>query len=210
MLEIIAKKVGMTHKFDEEGNIIPLTIVKIYESIVFDIQNVADSEQKNLTIAFKKLDNNKKICKPVLGQFNKKSIAPFKYIKTSRLTRLPDLKIGDEIDIFSILEEGDLVDISGTTIGKGFAGVMKRWNFRGLEASHGVSISHRSHGSTGQRQDPGKVFKGKKMAGHMGCDKITIKNLEVVLLNKDSKFLAVKGCIPGSNGSKIIVKTNKI
>ena len=210
MLEIIAKKVGMTHKFDEEGNMIPLTIVKIYESIVFDIQNIAGSEQKNLTVAFKKLDNNKKICKPVLGQFNKKSITPFKYIKTSRLTRLTDLKIGDEIDIFSILEEGDLIDISGTTIGKGFAGVMKRWNFRGLEASHGVSISHRSHGSTGQRQDPGKVFKGKKMAGHMGCDKITIKNLEVVLLNRESKFLAVKGCIPGSNGSKIIVKTNKI
>lgn len=210
MLEIIAKKVGMTHKFDEEGNMIPLTIIEIYESTIFDIQDVVGSEQKNLTIAFKKLDDNKKISKPVLGQFNKKSIPSFKYIKTSRLTRLPDLKIGDEIDIFSILEEGDLIDVSGTTIGKGFAGVMKRWNFRGLEASHGVSISHRSHGSTGQRQDPGKVFKGKKMAGHMGCDKITVKNLEVVLLNKDSKFLAVKGCIPGSNGSKIIVKTNKI
>ena len=103
----------------------------------------------------------------------------------------------------------DKIDISGTTIGKGFAGSMKRWNFRGLEASHGVSVSHRSHGSTGQRQDPGKVFKGKKMAGHMGCDKVTVKNLEIVFIDKENSVIGIKGAIPGNAGGSILVKAGK-
>ena len=99
-----------------------------------------------------------------------------------------------------------LVSAVGVTIGKGFAGVMKRWNFRGLEASHGVSVSHRSHGSTGQRQDPGKTFKGKKMAGHMGVDAVTVKNLEIILIDKERSIIAVKGAIPGNAGSDVILK----
>ena len=209
MLEIIAKKVGMTHKFNQDGSMIPLTIIELYDSVIFDsVEKNVDS--KNVTFAFKKLKNTKKIKKPSLGKFNKKSISPFKYLKTSRLPASFKANLGEEFDIFSLLEEGDRIDISGISIGKGFAGVMKRWNFRGLEASHGVSVSHRSHGSTGQRQDPGKVFKGKKMAGHMGCDKITVKNLEIVLLNKESRFLAVKGAVPGNKGSQIIIKTDKV
>ncbi len=108
-----------------------------------------------------------------------------------------------------MFKEGDKIDISGITSGKGFAGVMKRWNFRGLEASHGVSVSHRSHGSTGQRQDPGKVFKGKKMAGHMGVDKVTVKNLEIVIIDKENSLIAVKGSVPGNSGSDILIKTAK-
>ena len=106
----------------------------------------------------------------------------------------------------NILKEGDFVDVSGISTGKGFAGVMKRHNFAGLEASHGVSVSHRSHGSTGQRQDPGKVFKGKKMAGHMGVDKITVKNLEILIINKENNTIAIKGAIPGTNGSNVVIK----
>jgi large subunit ribosomal protein L3 len=106
----------------------------------------------------------------------------------------------------TLLKEGDTVDVSGISTGKGFAGVMKRHNFRGLEASHGVSVSHRSHGSTGQRQDPGKVFKGKKMAGHMGVDKITVKNLEVLMIDTENNTIGIKGAIPGTNGSDIVIK----
>jgi large subunit ribosomal protein L3 len=102
--------------------------------------------------------------------------------------------------------QGDKIAVRGTTSGKGFAGVMKRWNFRGLEASHGVSVSHRSHGSTGQRQDPGKTFKGKKMAGHLGVDNKTVRNLEIEFIDTENSVIAVKGSVPGKNGSDLIVK----
>jgi len=117
-----------------------------------------------------------------------------------------EYKVGDQITIDSVLKEGDTVNITGVSTGKGFAGVMKRWNFRGLEASHGVSVSHRSHGSTGQRQDPGKTFKGKKMAGHMGVDNITVKNLEVLIVDKEKSVIAVKGSIPGYAGGDVVLK----
>jgi large subunit ribosomal protein L3 len=120
-----------------------------------------------------------------------------------------DLKVGDSITIDSVIKEGDKISVGGVTIGKGFAGVMKRWNFRGLEASHGVSVSHRSHGSTGQRQDPGKTFKGKKMAGHMGVDNVTVKNLEVLMIDKEKSVIAVKGAIPGYSGGDVILKIAK-
>jgi large subunit ribosomal protein L3 len=114
--------------------------------------------------------------------------------------------VGDIVLVENLLKEGDVVNISGISNGKGFAGAMKRHNFKGLEASHGVSISHRSHGSTGQCQDPGKVFKGKKMAGHMGVDKITVKNLEVLFINKENNTIGVKGSIPGSKGGDVVLK----
>jgi 50S ribosomal protein uL3 len=115
---------------------------------------------------------------------------------------------GQELSI-EIQPEGDKINISGVSVGKGFAGVMKRWNFRGLEASHGVSVSHRSHGSTGQRQDPGKTFRGKKMAGHMGVDNITVKNLEVLIVDKEKSVIAVKGSIPGNPGGDVVLKITR-
>src|SRR5581483_505145 len=115
------------------------------------------------------------------------------------------VEVGAEI-VPSHFVAGQMVDVTGTTIGKGFAGPMKRWNFAGLEASHGVSVSHRSHGSTGQRQDPGRVFKGKKMAGHLGTERVTIQNLEVVSVDDDKGFIFVKGAIPGHQGGYVLVR----
>jgi large subunit ribosomal protein L3 len=206
MLELVGKKIGMTHIHKEIGNIVPLTMVQIYDNCVLDVVAQENSEYKNLIIAFKKLENAKKLSKSVAGIFNKKSIPLHKIIRGCKVPKNSEIKIGDTLDFADLIKVGDTVNISGTTIGKGFAGVMKRWNFRGLEASHGVSISHRSHGSTGQRQDPGKTFRGKKMAGHMGVDKVTVRNLEVFIVDKDKSIIAIKGAIPGKSGTQLVVK----
>ena len=209
MLEIVAKKVGMSHKFQENGTSLPLTFIKIYENKIIDFSINENKNFDSLTVGFEKTENLKKINNSVIGLFKKKSIPVFKKIKTSRIKKGSSFEAGSEINLFDMFKEGDKIDISGITSGKGFAGVMKRWNFRGLEASHGVSVSHRSHGSTGQRQDPGKVFKGKKMAGHMGVDKVTVKNLEIVIIDKENSLIAVKGSVPGNSGSDILIKTAK-
>jgi len=206
MLELVGKKIGMTHIHKEIGNIVPLTMVQIYDSCVMDVIAKENSDSKNLIIAFKKLENAKKLSKSVAGIFNKKSLPLHQIIRGCNVSKNYEIKVGDSLDFSSLIKVGDTVNISGTTIGKGFAGVMKRWNFRGLEASHGVSISHRSHGSTGQRQDPGKTFRGKKMAGHMGVDKITVRNLEVFIVDKDKSIIAIKGAIPGKSGTQLVVK----
>jgi large subunit ribosomal protein L3 len=209
MLELIGKKIGMTHLFKDSGESVPLTMIEVYENCVLDLAVNENKEFDNLLMAFEKVANPKKISKPLAGVFNKKSVPLFKKIRGSQIKKNSQLKIGESIAIDSIVKIGDKLSIAGITIGKGFAGVMKKWNFRGLEASHGVSVSHRSHGSTGQRQDPGKVFKGKKMAGHMGVEKVTVKNLEVLLIDKDKSIIAVKGSIPGNPGSDVILKIAK-
>lgn len=206
MLELVGKKIGMTHIFKDSGNIVPLTLVELFDNTVMEVSENTENEYKNILVAFKKLENAKKISKPVAGIFNKKSIALHKIIHGCKVSKTSEIKVGDNIDFSTIIKQGDKINISAITTGKGFAGVMKRWNFRGLEASHGVSISHRSHGSTGQRQDPGKTFRGKKMAGHMGVDKITIRNLEVCSIDKEKSLIAVKGAIPGKSGSQVVVK----
>ena len=206
MLELVGKKIGMTHLFKENGVSVPLTMVQVYENCVLDLTVNADKDFDNLLVAFQKASSPKNISKSVAGIFNKKSLPLFKKIRGSQVKKGSQLKVGDSITIDSVIKEGDKISIGGVSIGKGFAGVMKRWNFRGLEASHGVSVSHRSHGSTGQRQDPGKTFKGKKMAGHMGVDNITVKNLEVLMIDLEKSIIAVKGSIPGSAGGDIILK----
>ncbi len=210
MLELIGQKVGMSHLFQESGAVTPVTFVKLYENCVLDLVVNENKDFDNLVVAFDKVANAKKLNKAQIGFFNKKSTPLFKKVKQSRVKKGSSLKTNDAITVDSVLKEGDIISISGTTIGKGFAGVMKRHNFAGLEASHGVSISHRSHGSTGQRQDPGKVFKGKKMAGHMGVDKVTVKNLTVVIIDKENSLIGVKGAIPGNPGGDVIVKIAKI
>ncbi len=206
MLELVGKKIGMSHLFKDNGVSIPLTMVQVYENCVLELKVNEDKDFDNLLVAFEKVTNPKKVSKPAAGIFNKKSVPLFKKILGSQVKKGLHLKVGDSIAIDEILKEGDKISIRGVTIGKGFAGVMKRWNFRGLEASHGVSVSHRSHGSTGQRQDPGKTFKGKKMAGHMGVDAVTVKNLEIILIDKERSIIAVKGAIPGNAGSDVILK----
>lgn len=209
MLELLGKKIGMTHLFKDDGAIVPLTMVQLYDNCILSL---SANEEKNfdyLSVAFEKAEKPKKIAKSVAGIFNKKNLPLFKKIHNSQVKKGLTFKTGDEITIDSVIKTGDKISIRGVTSGKGFAGVMKRWNFRGLEASHGVSVSHRSHGSTGQRQDPGKTFKGKKMAGHMGVANITTKNLEVVLVDKEKSVIAVKGAVPGNAGSDVIVKIAK-
>jgi len=208
MLELLGKKIGMTHVYKNNGSSVALTIIKIHDATVVEVHT---SENKNkITIGFEKQDNIKKINKSLIGFYNKKKISVHKSLKESNVKTLLDLKEGDFIDISKIIKEGDKISVRGKTTGKGFAGVMKRWNFRGLEASHGVSISHRSHGSTGQRQDPGKTFKGKKMAGHMGSDNTTVKNIAVDYLDINNSVVGLRGCVPGKNGSEVIIKINNI
>ena len=209
MLELVGKKIGMTHVFSESGISSPLTMVQIYDNCIIDIIVNEDKSYDSLLVAFEKVSSPKRLSKAVAGIFNKKSLPLFKKIHGSQVKKGLVAKVGASVFIDSVLKEGDQVSIRGVTIGKGFAGVMKKWNFRGLEASHGVSVSHRSHGSTGQRQDPGKTFKGKKMAGHMGVANVTVKNLEVVLIDKEKSVIAVKGAVPGNAGSDVILKIAK-
>lgn len=210
MLELLGQKIGMSHIFAEDGVASPLTFVKLYDNCVLDLLVNEAKDFDSLVVAFDKVTNPKKLNKSQVGFFNKKSTALFKKVKQSKIKKGSEFKLNDVIAIDSVLKEGDLVSVSGITMGKGFAGVMKRHNFAGLEASHGVSVSHRSHGSTGQRQDPGKVFKGKKMAGHMGVDKITVKNLQVLVIDREKSVLGIKGAIPGNTGGDVIVKIAKI
>ncbi|MES2676983.1 MAG: 50S ribosomal protein L3 [Pseudomonadota bacterium] len=208
MINLIAKKIGMSHLYQESGAAVPFTMVQLYDNCVIDLKINADNDKEfdHILLGYGKVANAKKVAKSVAGVFTKKNIPVHKKIYGCRVKKNSTHKIGDIITADSLLKEGDFVDVSGISTGKGFAGVMKRHNFAGLEASHGVSVSHRSHGSTGQRQDPGKVFKGKKMAGHMGVDKITVKNLEVLIINKENNTIAIKGAIPGTNGSDVVIK----
>jgi len=209
MLELVAKKVGMSHQFDENGIQIPLTFIELYDNCVLDHKVNEDKDFDSLSIAFEKTEKAKKISKSLAGTYKKKSLPLYKKIRSSQVKKGLELKVGDSISLDSLIGQGDVVSVSGISNGKGFAGVMKRWNFAGLEATHGVSISHRSHGSTGQCQDPGKTFKGKKMAGHMGATKITVKNLEVVIVDQEKSIIALKGSVPGNKGSDVILKIAK-
>lgn len=209
MLELVGKKIGMTHMFNDNGAVLPLTMLQLYDNCILELVVNEDKDFDSLLIAFEKAENAKRISKSVAGIFNKKSVPLFKKIRGSQVKKGLELKVGESIALESVIAQGDRISVRGVTSGKGFAGVMKRWNFRGLEASHGVSVSHRSHGSTGQRQDPGKTFAGKKMAGHMGVDNVTAKNLEVVLVDKEKSVIAVKGAVPGNAGSDIILKIAK-
>jgi large subunit ribosomal protein L3 len=210
MLQLLGQKIGMSHVFGENGVATPVTLIKLYDNCVIDLKVNEDKEFDTLTMAFEKTENAKKLNKPQIGAFNKKSVAMHKKIKESRVKKGLEYKTNDTITVDSFIQEGDLISVSGISMGKGFAGVMKRYGFGGLEATHGVSVSHRSHGSTGQRQDPGKVFKGKKMAGHMGTAKISVKNLQVVIVDKEKSLIALKGAVPGNAGGDVIVKIAKI
>lgn len=209
MLELIGQKIGMSHLYDADGAASPITLIKLYDNCVVDLESNEESDQDRVVIAFEKTEA-KKLNKAQVGHFNKKSVPLHKKIKESLVKKGTEYKTNGSIEIDSVLAEGDLVAISGTAIGKGFAGGMKRHGFGGLEASHGISISHRSHGSTGQCQDPGRVFKGKKMAGHMGTNKVTTKNLKVLVVDKEKSLIGVKGAVPGYAGNDVVVKIAKI
>ena len=203
---LIGTKVGNSSYFNEDGKMIPVTIIKINECIVSSIK----SEEKNGydSVQLVSVDSKKEIKKTKKPQqkiFAKLNISPKKIIKEFRVDADNLLEKGSSLSVSHFKAE-QFVDVTSTSIGKGFAGAMKRHNFGGLRASHGVSISHRSHGSTGQNQDPGKVFKGKKMAGHMGSKKVTIQNLKVVEVDEENQLLILKGSVPGKKNSTIFIK----
>ena len=203
-LALIGKKIGMSREFFKTGQSVPVTVLKMETGRVINVINKENRGYNAVQIGFGKIKNSK-LTKAMKGYFAKKNTEPKKTLKEFRLESTENFKEGNEIGL-EIFENVKFVDVKSKTIGKGFAGAMKRHNFGGLRATHGVSISHRSHGSTGQRQDPGKVFKGKKMAGHMG-DKIrTIQNIEVIKTDKENNLLYLKGSIPGSKNTEVLIK----
>jgi len=206
MIEIglIGKKIGMTREFYKTGQSVPVTVIKFDTGRVINLLSKEKNGYNAVQIGFGKMKNSK-LSKQMKGYFAKKNTEPKKILKEFRVKSLDNFKEGNEIGI-EIFKDTKFVDIKSKTIGKGFAGAMKRHNFAGLRASHGVSISHRAHGSTGQNQDPGKVFKNKKMAGHMG-DKIrTIQNIEIIKSDVENNLLYLKGSIPGSKNTQVVVK----
>ena len=203
-LALIGKKIGMSREFFKTGQSVPVTVLKMETGRVINVINKENRGYSAVQIGFGKIKNSK-LTKSMKGYFAKKNTEPKKTLKEFRLENIENFKEGNEIGL-EIFENVKFVDVKSKTIGKGFAGAMKRHNFAGLRATHGVSISHRSHGSTGQRQDPGKVFKGKKMAGHMG-DKIrTIQNIEVIKTDKENNLLYLKGSIPGSKNTEVLIR----
>ena len=201
---LIGKKIGMTREFMETGQSVPVTVIKVEKGRVLDVITKEKRGYNAVKIGFFKLKNSK-LTKQMKGYFSKKNTEPKKILKEFRVEQNEQYKEGNELGL-EIFKDKKFLDIRSKTIGKGFAGVMKRWNFGGLRASHGVSVSHRSHGSTGQRQDPGKVFKGKKMAGHMG-DKIrTMMNLEIIKSDLENNLIYIKGSIPGSKNTTVFLR----
>ena len=203
-IALIGKKIGMTREFLKSGHSVPVTVLKLENARVVDVIDETKRGYKAIQMGFGSLKPSK-ISKPMKGYFLKKNTEPKKKLKEFRVTNTDEYKQGNEFGL-EIFKDVKFVDVKSRTIGKGFAGVMKRHNFAGLRATHGVSVSHRSHGSTGQRQDPGKVFKGKKMAGHMGNKIRTIQNLEIIKSDIENSLLFVKGAIPGSKNCEILVK----
>ncbi len=203
-IALIGRKIGMTREFFKSGQSVPVTVVKMQKGRVIQIISKDKNGYNAVQIGFGKIKNSK-LTKSMKGFFAKRNTEPKKKLKEFRVKNLESFKEGNEIGL-EIFKDIKFVDIKSKTIGKGFAGAMKRHNFSGLRASHGVSISHRAHGSTGQNQDPGKVFKNKKMAGHMGDKLRTIQNIEIIKSDEENDLLYLKGSIPGSKNSEVLVK----
>ena len=201
---LLAEKLGMTRLLTDGGEHIPVTVLKVdcCEVIATKTNEKDGYSAVQIGIGKAKVKN---VSKAVRGHYAKAKVEPKRRLAEFRVSADGLLEIGAEITVDHFIA-GQYVDVSGTSIGKGFAGAMKRHNFGGLEASHGISISHRSHGSTGQCQDPGRVFKGKKMAGHMGAERVTTQNLRIVSTDADAGLIFVRGAVPGSKGGYVMVR----
>ena len=203
-IALIGKKVGMTREFYKTGQLVPVTVLKMEKARVIQIIDQGKRGYNAVQLGYGKIKNSK-LTKAMKGYFSKRNTEAKKKLKEFRVQDVSKYKEGNEFGL-EIFKDVRYVDTRSKTIGKGFAGAMKRHNFGGLRATHGVSISHRSHGSTGQRQDPGKVFKGKKMAGHMGDKLRTMQNIEIIKTDLENALLYLKGSIPGSKNSEVLVK----
>ena len=203
-ITLLGKKIGMTREFYKTGQLVPVTVLKMEKARVIQIINQETRGYNAVQLGYGKIKNSK-LTKAMKGYFAKKNTEAKKRLKEFKVLDVSKYKEGNEFGL-EIFKDVKYVDTRSKTIGKGFAGAMKRHNFGGLRATHGVSISHRSHGSTGQRQDPGKVFKGKKMAGHMGDKLRTMQNIEIIKTDIENELLYLKGSIPGSKNSEVLVK----
>ena len=203
---LIGKKIGMTREFFESGISVPVTVLSVEKGRILDVITKEKRGYNAIQVGFGKIKTSK-LTKQMKGFFAKKSTEPKKFLREFRVDNISEFKEGNEIGL-EFFKDQKFIDITSKTIGKGFAGVMKRHNFSGLRASHGVSVSHRAAGSTGQNQDPGKVFKGKKMAGHMGAKFRTIQNLEVIKSDLENNLIFVKGSVPGSKNSLVLIQKN--
>ena len=220
--EVVARKLGMTRVFGADGAHIPVTVLSLEGCQVIGVRTTkereADVKKRGEKVGTRKANDGytavvlgagarkaKNVNKSLRGQFAKASVEPKAIVREFRVSDDMLLEVGAEISADHFVS-GQKVDISGVTKGKGFAGAMKRWNFGGLEATHGVSVSHRSHGSTGQRQDPGRTFKGKKMAGHLGVERVTTQNLEVVRTDEARGLILIRGAVPGPENSWVEIR----
>ncbi len=201
---LLARKLGMTRLFKDDGTHVPVTVLHLDEVQVVSVRDPARDGYAAVQLGFGRA-KVKNVSKANRGHFAKAKVEPKRKLVEFRVAPDAVLEPGATLSAahFAI---GQKVDVSGTSKGKGFAGAMKRWNFRGLEASHGVSISHRSHGSTGNRQDPGKTFKNKKMAGHLGDERVTTLNVEIAHVDAERGLIVVKGAVPGGKGSFVLVR----
>ena len=204
-IALIGKKIGMTREFYKSGQVVPVTVLKMEKGRIINVIEKDSRGYKAIQLGFGKIKNSR-LNKSMKGYFAKKNTEAKRILKEFRVSNTENYKVGNEFGV-EIFKDIKFVDTKSKSIGKGFAGAMKRHNFSGMRATHGVSISHRAHGSTGQNQNPGKVFKGKKMAGHLGDQLTTTKNLEVLLIDQDKKLIFIKGSVPGKN--KSIVKVFK-
>ena len=206
MIGLIATKEGMTRLFQEDGKSLPVSVLKVDTNFISQIKTKQSDGYDSIQLSTKE-QKEKNQTKSKIGHFSKNNLSLKKHIKEFRLdeSELDGLELGKEFDV-NIFEEGQLVDVSGISKGKGFAGTVKRWNFATQDATHGNSLAHRKPGSIGQCQTPGRVWKGKKMAGHMGNVKKTVQNLKVVKIDDENGLLLVQGAIPGFNGSSVIIK----
>ena len=206
MIGLIATKEGMTRLFQEDGKSLPVSVLKVDTNFISQIKTKQSDGYNSIQLSTKE-QKEKNQTKSKIGHFSKNNLSLKKHIKEFRLdeSQLDGLELGKEFDV-NIFEEGQLVDVSGISKGKGFAGTVKRWNFATQDATHGNSLAHRKPGSIGQCQTPGRVWKGKKMAGHMGSVKKTVQNLRVVKIDEENSLLLVQGAIPGFNGSSVIIK----
>lgn len=203
---VVGRKSGMTRVFTDEGASIPVTVIEVEPNRITQIKTVASDGYSAIQLAAGERKASR-VSKPLIGHYAKANVTAGRLLWENRISEddLEQVNVGDEVTV-AAFEAGQSVDVTGQSKGKGFAGGVKRWNFKMQDATHGNSISHRAPGSIGQCQTPGRVFKGKKMAGHMGAERVTVQNLEIVRVDAERNLLLVKGPVPGAAGGDVLVK----
>ncbi len=205
MTGLIGKKIGMSQLFDDTGNVIPVTVVETGPCVVVQKKDVAKDGYNALQLGFGR-QKNQRVNRPLRGHMAKAEKGSFRVLREFRMDDVSGYEVGQELKVTDLVQPGDLVDVTGTSKGRGFAGVMKRWDFRGFSRTHGTHEYFRHGGSIGNRSYPGKVFKGKRMAGHLGNERVSIQNLRVIDVRPEENLLLVKGSVPGSNGGMVLVR----